>query len=134
MDPAKVVVRYVDGKIVKGYTLDFFPNKDQFHLQALEIQAGQEPLKIMVKDLKAIFFVRDFTGNPDYNERRSFADTDRAQGRKIEVIFKDGEQLVGSTMGYDRSRLGFFIVPVDMQANNERVYVVQSAIDIVRFI
>lgn len=129
-----MVVRYVDGKIVKGYTLDFFPNKDQFHLQPLDKSAGQEPLKIMVKDLKAIFFVRDFTGNADYSERRNFVETDRAQGRKIEVLFKDGEQMVGSTMGYDRSRLGFFIVPVDMQGNNERVYVVQSAIDIVRFI
>jgi len=134
MDPAKVVVRYVDGRIVKGYTLDFFPNKDQFYLQSLDISEGQEPLKIMVKDLKAVFFVRDFTGNPDYQERRKFLESDRPQGRKIEVVFKDGEQMVGATMGYDRSRLGFFIVPVDMQGNNERVYVVQSAIAIVRFI
>ncbi len=134
MDPAKVVVRYVDGRIVKGYTLNFFPNKDQFYLQSLDISEGQEPLKIMVKDLKAVFFVRDFNGNPDYRERRKFVESDRPQGRKIEVVFKDGEQMVGATMGYDRSRLGFFIVPVDMQGNNERVYVVQSAIDIVRFI
>ncbi len=129
-----MVVRYVDGRIVKGYTLNFFPNKDQFYLQSLDISEGQEPLKIMVKDLKAVFFVRDFNGNPDYRERRKFVESDRPQGRKIEVVFKDGEQMVGATMGYDRSRLGFFIVPVDMQGNNERVYVVQSAIDIVRFI
>jgi hypothetical protein len=134
MDPAKVVVRYVDGKVVKGYTLDFFPNKDQFHLQPLEKSVGQEPQKIMVRDLKAIFFVKNFEGNADYSERRNFSETDKAQGRKIEVVFNDGEQLVGSTMGYDRSRQGFFIVPVDMQGNNERVYVVQSSINVVRFI
>jgi hypothetical protein len=134
MDPAKVVVRYLDGKIIKGYTLDFFPNKDQFHLQSQEKSAGQEPQKIMVKDLKAIFFVKNFEGDPAYSERRNFSEADRAQGRKIEVVFKDGEQLVGSTMGYDRSRQGFFIMPVDMQGNNERVYVVQSSIDTVKFI
>lgn len=134
MDPVKVVVRYVDGTIIKGYTLDFFPNKGHFHMQPLDQSAGQEPLKIGVKDLKAVFFVRDFTGNPAYHERRKFVESDRTQGRKMEVLFKDGEQMVGSTMGYDRSRLGFFIVPVDMQGNNERVFVVQSAIEIVRFI
>jgi hypothetical protein len=134
MDPAKVVVHYINGKIIKGYTLDFFPNKDQFHLQSHDKSTGQEPQKIMVKDLKAIFFVKNFEGDPEYRERRKFSEADRAQGRKIEVVFKDGEQLVGSTMGYDRSRQGFFIVPVDMKENNERVYVVQSSIDTVKFI
>jgi hypothetical protein len=134
MDPAKVVVRYANGEVSKGYSLDFLPNKDQFHLQPYDKSVGQGPQKIMVKNLKAIFFVKDFEGNPDYSERRNFSVTDRAQGKKIEVVFKDGERVVGSTMGYDRSRLGFFIVPVDMNGNNERVYVVQSSIEIVRFI
>jgi hypothetical protein len=134
MDPAKVVVRYANGEVLKGYTLDFLPNKDQFYLQPYDKLVGQGPQKIAVKDLKAIFFVKDFEGNADYSERRIFFATDRAQGKKIEVVFKDGERLVGSTMGYDRSRQGFFIVPVDMNGNNERVYVVQSSIDVLRFI
>jgi len=129
MDPAKVVVRYVDGKILKGFTQDFFPNKDHFHLHPFDKSAAQLPVKILVKDLKAVFFVKNFEGDAAYNERRNFSETDKIQGRRIEVVFLDGELLIGSTMGYDRSRQGFFIVPVDSSGNNERVYVVQAAVN-----
>ena len=32
MERLKVVARYKDGKVIKGFTHDFFPNKDRFHL------------------------------------------------------------------------------------------------------
>ena len=32
MEPVKVVVRYLNGKVIKGVTQDFSPNKDRFHL------------------------------------------------------------------------------------------------------
>ena len=132
MDPVKVVVRYADGKVIKGYTQDFFPNKDRFHLQPQQKSSGQDTQQVLVKDLKAIFFVRDFGGNPAYDERRQFGGGDKPQGRKMEIIFKDGEKLVGSTLGYEPNRPGFFIHPVDDKSNNIRVFVVQAAVDNVR--
>jgi hypothetical protein len=132
MDPVKVVVRYADGKVVKGYTQDFFPNKDRFYLHPQERSTGQDSQLVLVRDLKAIFFVKDFGGNPAYDERRQFADGDKPQGRKMEVLFKDGEKLVGSTLGYDPSRAGFFIHPADDKSNNMRVFVVQAYVDKVR--
>ena len=132
MDLVKVVVRYADGKVIKGYTQDFFPNKDRFHLQPHERSSGQDTQQVLLKDLKAIFFVKDFGGNPAYDERRQFGDGDRLQGRKMEILFKDGEKLVGSTLGYEPGRPGFFIQPVDGQSNNMRVFVVQAYVDKVR--
>jgi hypothetical protein len=132
MDAVKVVVRYADGKVIKGYTQDFFPNKDRFHLQPQQKATGQDTLQVLVRDLKAIFFVRDFGGNPTYDERRQFADSDKPQGRKMEIIFKDGEKLVGSTLGYEPNRPGFFIHPADDKSNNIRVFVVQAFVDKVR--
>jgi hypothetical protein len=132
MDPVKVVVRYAEGKVIKGYTQDFFPNKDRFHLQPQERSTGQDTQQILLKDLKAIFFVKDFGGNPAYDERRQFGDGDKPQGRKMEILFKDGEKLVGSTLGYEPNRPGFFIQPVDGQSNNMRVFVVQAFVDKVR--
>ncbi len=132
MDPVKVVVRYADGKVVKGYTQDFFPNKDRFHLQPQQQSSGQDTRQVLIKDLKAIFFVKDFGGNPAYDERRQFGDGDKPQGRKMEILFKDGEKLAGSTLGYEPSRPGFFIQPVDGQSNNMRVFVVQAFVDKVR--
>ena len=132
MDAVKVVVRYADGKVIKGYTQDFFPNKDRFHLQPQQKSTGQDTQQVLVRDLKAIFFVRDFGGNPTYDERRQFADSDKPQGRKMEIIFKDGEKLVGSTLGYEPNRPGFFIHPADDKSNNIRVFVVQAFVEKVR--
>ncbi len=56
MKPNKVVVRFKDGTIMKGNTSDFFPNKASFHLSYPEGKIEE----IDVKELKAVFFVKDF--------------------------------------------------------------------------
>ena len=131
MEPVKVVIRYVNGKVVKGFTQDFFPNKDRFHLHRAAKASG-EAVEVQIIDLKAIFFVQDFEGNAQYNERKSYGEGERAQGRKVEVTFADGEVLVGSTMGYDPNRPGFFIFPADPKSNNMRAFAVSSAVKKVR--
>jgi hypothetical protein len=70
----------------------------------------------------------NFLGSPSYNERKAFAEGERVPGRKIEVAFKDGEVLVGSTVGYDPRRPGLFFVPADPKSNNLKVYAVRYAV------
>jgi hypothetical protein len=54
-------------------------------------------------------------------------------GLKLEVIFTDGEVMVGSSMlSYDPKRPGNFIIPADPKSNNIRVYAVSSAVKSVR--
>jgi hypothetical protein len=114
-------------------TQDFFPNKDRFHLHSDTTTPG-EPAEVLIRDLKAVFFVKNFDGNPDYNERKEYSNGDKAQGRKVEILFVDGEKLVGSTLGYDPNRLGFFLFPVDPESNNIRVFAVTAAVKSVRYI
>ncbi|MBN2246011.1 MAG: hypothetical protein JW755_09220, partial [Candidatus Aminicenantes bacterium] len=127
MEPLKVVARYIDGRIVKGLSQDFFPNKDRFHVYPADKSSG-EAAEIFLKELKAVFFVRDFVGNFQYNERKEYLEGDKPSGRKIEVTFKDGEVLVGTTLGYDPSRPGFFLFPADPKSNNVRVFAVTTAV------
>ena len=108
------------------------PAVDRFHLQPQQKSSGQDTRQVLVRDLKAIFFVKDFGGNPTYDERRQFADSDKPPGRKMEILFRDGEKLVGSTLGYEPNRPGFFIHPADDKSNNIRVFVVQAFVDKVR--
>lgn len=131
MDLVKVVVHYSDGRIAKGYTNNFFPNRPVFHLKPLDSDSGVE---ISVRDLKAVFFVKDFAGNPAYNEKKGFDGEKPPAGRKVEVIFTDGETLVGATLGYDPGRPGFFITPPDEQSNNLRVFVVSTAVRNFRYL
>ncbi len=129
----KVVVRYADGRVLKGTTQDFHPNKDRFRLHPVEGSPGKGT-EIFVRDLKAVFFVRDFAGNPDYNERKVHLADEKFQGRIVEVTFSDGEILVGSTPGHDPKRQGFFLVPIDSVSNNLRIFTVLAAVRSVRYI
>jgi len=134
MEPSKIVARFRDGKTLKGTSQNFFPNKPLFHVNR---QGGTGPgdvVEVNVEDLKAIFFVKDFLGNAKHVERKKPAPGDRPQGRLMEVTFKDGEVIVGTTTGYDPKRPGFFLFPIDPTANNVRVYVVASAVRSARFL
>ncbi len=130
----KVVVRYLDGHVLKGSTSDFMPNKDSFHLTAADSKPGDQAQKISVKECKAVFFVKDFTGKPEYHDKKEFQTDKTAGGRKIKVIFKDNELLVGTTQGYQPGRMGFFLFPADPQSNIERCFVISASAQEISFI
>ena len=132
----KIVVHDRNGWLIKGYSYDFSPNKPHFHLSpsVAGLSPSDESVEVTIKDLKAVFFVKDFAGDPSYNERKYFADNERPPGRKVEVKFFDGEVLVGSTMAYDRRRAGFFLIPADPKSNNLKVFAVAGAVTSVRFL
>jgi len=124
----KVVASFKDGTVMKGHTSDFFPNRKGFHLEL----PGGERVTIDTEKLKAIFFVKDFTG--DQNRKDVYHDAISGGGRKIQVKFKDGELVIGYSQGYSPDRLGFFIIPADTKNNNERIFVVNSATEEVVFL
>ena len=130
----KIVVRYEDGRVNKGVTSDFFPNKDVFHLLPVNAPPGSKPILVSIQGLKAVFFVKTFEGNPEYKDKKEWEADKTVVGRKIQVTFKDGEVLVGTTHGYQPGRPGFFIHPADPQSNNERCFVISSATQEVSFI
>jgi len=133
MEKVKVVVRYSCGRVIKGFTQDFFPTKKLFHLTTVDNpSAGQ--IEVSIEDLKAIFIVLDFVGHPLYKERKKYVEGEKPSGQKVEVTFIDGEVLVGSTLGYDPKRQGFFIFPADPKSNNIRVYAVSSGVEKVRYL
>ena len=113
--------------MVKGSTSDFVPTKEFFHVAPADADKGTRPVPVQVKDLKAIFFVKDFAGRPDYTPTNAFEHDKAPAGRKIKVVFADGEVIVGTTQTYQPGRPGFFMVPADQAANIERCYVVSAA-------
>ncbi len=134
IEPVKVIMRYTDGSLIKGFTNDFLPNKPVFHVHPAENDPANKAIEINVSQLKAIFFVKDFSGNPSHDEQKHFVEGAHIAGRKVEVTFADGEALVGPTVGYAPNRQGFFVHPADSESNNLRVYAVSSAVKKVRFL
>ena len=123
---SSVVARFVDGRVLKGTTHDFAPNKPAFHLHGV-CDATARGLVIPIGALKALFFVKSFEGDPKHVEELDMAKA-AGQGRKIVVTFLDDEVVAGFTTGYARDKQGFFVVPADPRSNNARIYVVTSSV------
>ncbi len=123
----QVVVHFRDGNLQKGYTHDFTPLKESFHL-TLEDGSG-EIKEIEISQLKAIFFVKTFDGDHAYVEKKFFEQVDesRFRGLKMRVVFNDGEIIRGISLGYSEDKRGFFLLPVDPECNNDRIFIVSEA-------
>lgn len=121
----RIVARFSDGRLLKGTTADFFPAREVFHVESAE--PGVAPVAVRIADLKALFFVKDLAGNPEHRETNVFPADRPVQGRKLRVVFRDGEELLGTTQGYAPGRPGFFLVPADPESNIVRCYVVTAA-------
>jgi hypothetical protein len=128
----KIVVRYREGRLLKGFTHDFHASRTQFSLWPSVNAAPSERMYVPTSQLKAVFFVKDFAGNPDHHEQPTFET--QVGGRRIEVTFADDEVLLGSTLGYRPDGVGFFVTPADTRGNNVLVFVVSGAIRHVRFL
>ena len=128
METNKLVVKFINGTILKGHTKDFFPHKKRFHLE----QLNGEIIEVDVDHLKAIFFVKDHEG--DKNHVKTYNETVPGGGKKIKVTFYDGECISGYTQGYSADRHGFFMTPADLKGNNSRIFVVRSSTINIEFI
>jgi hypothetical protein len=121
-----VVVRYADGRVLKGYA-DFDPEQASLRLAPLD-EPDSEGVEVPVKELKAVFFVRSFDGDPAHEESKDLYQPRPADTRKVTVRFRDGEELVGHTRQLDRHRAGLFFSPLDPRSNNLRVFAVFDAL------
>ena len=132
MERQRVILRFVDGRLLRGYIEDF-SSSDEF----VFMEGESATQKIRLDELKAIFFVRTFEGDRSYTEKKSFAKP-VALGKRVFVKFKDGESMMGYIEGgipwekgfflEPNKGSGFFLIPVDDESNNIKVFVVASSV------
>lgn len=128
-----VVARYRDGKMIRGMTHDFGPQKKAFHVNTVEKEGkgiGGKVFEVFLSELKAVFFVKSLEGRQDLHSPNGRTDEklEAPALMKVRVTFFDGEILVGTTHGYTPEREGFFIVPLERNSNNLRIFVISSAV------
>ena len=128
----RLVVRYMDGRMMKGFSHDFHASRAHFHLTPTAGDRLEAPVLVPLAQLKAVFYVRDFSGDPHYVARHAFAG--HLPGRRIEITFLDDEVLVGTTLGYKPDGTGFFVTPADPHGNNVRVFVLPAGVRHIRYL
>jgi Family of unknown function (DUF6982) len=119
-----VVARFVDGRVLKGTSLNVDPNKPAFHVRTLD-----GPVEVKLADLKALFFVKSLDGNAAHDEAMAPTDGDPrlVGGKPVAVIFKDREKIVGVTNRFPPNKPFFFMLPIDPRSNNIRILVNKGA-------
>jgi hypothetical protein len=122
----KIVAHFIDHSIVKGTSVDVDPGKPRCHVQSAE----HRNLEVDLAQLKALYFVKDFSGRPEYEETTAPVPGDmRLRGsHRVKLIFVDGEELYGLMNRYPPNRPFFFVLPVDPQSNNIRILVNRDAV------
>jgi hypothetical protein len=119
-----VVARHADGRTVRGTTSDFRPGRTLFHVLP---EDGDEAVRVLVADLKALFYVKTLFGDHAHEETNSFRYR-KGVGRRVWVVFRDGEEMAGWAPAYAPEKGGFFLFPTDAQANAEKAFIVLSAV------
>jgi hypothetical protein len=129
-----VVARYRDGKMIRGITHDFGPQKKVFHVSTVERHGRTtvegKVFEISLSELKAVFFVKSLEGRQGPPSLKGLMEEKMETPglMKARITFFDGEILVGTTQGYTPERDGFFVVPLERDSNNLRIFVVSGSV------
>lgn len=137
MDDEKVVLRFLDGAILKGHIRDFSEKSEELVLQEPD---SDRVSRFKVDIMKAIFFVKSFEGDRQYNEKKSYG-LRKPHGHRTFIKFIDDEDMIGFMEGdlpWDKGFFlnrhtvdglkGFFLLPADESSNNIKVFIFVHAV------
>ena len=124
----KVILRKLNGEVVKGYiegTPDLL-TADQLTIASLT----EETIQISKRDVKALFFVRKFSGDKEYSEVKFFESQPKIDGLWVRLHFLDSESIEGIVANTIKFLVedGFYLKPPDPNSNNRLMFVVKSAL------
>lgn len=133
MESQKVILRFSDGKMLKGFIKELKLDGDYLFIE----DESNHQLKVRLKELKAIFFVKKFEGDRTHQEKKTFLGT-RPNSKRVFIKFKDGESIMGFIEGEipwkrgffleSMKEKGFYIIPVDEESNNVKIFVITSSV------
>jgi hypothetical protein len=122
----KVIVRKLDREAIHGYVAPNFISDGKVEL----LNTSGKMVLIELKDIKGIYFVRDF-GDTESISRKTFSARPRMEGLWVRLKFRDNDVLEGM-MPNDLAQSwgeGFFVNPPDTRSNTQRIFVPRPALE-----
>lgn len=124
----KVILRKLNGEVVKGYVEG---TPDLLTVEDVSISSlTEEKIKVPKRDVKALFFVRKFSGDKEYSEVKFFESQPKIDGLWVRLHFLDSEAIEGIVANTIKFLIedGFYLKPPDPNSNNRLMFVVKSAL------
>lgn len=123
----KVVVRKLNREVVKGFVI---PASYLGPQDAELMDLDGHRLVVPLQEVKGIYFVRDFEGNNERIERKTFLSRPKLSGLWIRMTFKDAEVLDGllSENLLELDPQGYLVTPPDVFSNNLKIFVPRTAL------
>jgi Family of unknown function (DUF6982) len=121
----KVIVTFSDGTSLQGYMNPLRLPDDPLDV----LTTNGEHREVPLKDIRAVYFVRDFTD--DYEpERKAFFSRPKLDGLWVRLKFRDNETLEGVVSNDLLALLdsGIQITPPDLNGAAVRIFVPRSAL------
>jgi hypothetical protein len=131
----KLVAHFKDGIVTRGYSRDFSPGQEVFHILADE-EGITSSRRIHREQLKALFQVKTWGTPGGHADRRKEFPNEPSQwpAPRTIVEFYDGEEIWGYSQDYRSEDPAFFLLPADPEDNNSRIYVVRSSLVKIQFL
>jgi Family of unknown function (DUF6982) len=123
----KVYIRRFDRQLLAGYvTPQSYLQSDGLELLDRSAQVTLVPYE----QIKAVYFVRDFDGDPDTDQKKIFTSRPKLDGLWVRLSFRDGEVLEGVLPNnlLLMEAHGLTLTPPDANANTQRVFVPRAAL------
>lgn len=120
----KVVIKFRNGDVLKGFTEDFYKSRPTFNFVPSDSSDGME---VFCADIKAVFFVKTFEGRSEYRRLKHLPRV-KVDGKPGVVHFEDGEIIEGFTQYYDAKEPFLLLIPDDPTGNNQKIFCNQKAV------
>ena len=131
----KLVAHFKDGVVSRGYSRDFRPDNEVFHLLSDE-EGITSSRRIHREQLKALFHVKTWGKPGGHADRRKQFPPEPSKwpAPRTIVEFYDGEEIWGYSEGCQSEAPAFFMFPADPEDNNARIFVVRSSLVKIHFL
>jgi hypothetical protein len=123
----RVVVRKLVAGLIKGFV---DPSSFILGSEVEVLDREGRLVRVPMSEIKAVFFVRNFDGNPGRAERKVFRSRPRLAGLWVRMTFKDREVLEGLLPNnlLEVHPQGFLVISPDVYSNNLRIFVPRTAL------
>jgi len=137
----KIVIRVCSGEVIKGYVelgedlepAALFQDLKGAALRTIAVKSlgSKATLDISLRNIKSVFFVRSFRGDPGRKDLRFYANGPEVGKIWAEIRFRDNEVLEGLIENSAQYLLedGFIVRPTDTGSNSLLIYVNKEAIE-----